>query len=172
MSSTTMYPIRTDGTVDFANAIEYRNSWLGFMMIWTDIGKKHGREAGFLPGAMEAVWALAGDERVPEAERIVMAMTFDKVYIASVNFQRVIDAIGGCNGVLDPRCHAFAWASVLGGWQKNPAIRGACFQGTSVSEDQWRIFDREKETSRHVNIDTDEANELFQNTPVATGDRA
>lgn len=169
MSHATMYPIKPDGEVDLKNSVDYQNAWLGAMMVWTDIGKAHGREVGFRMEQMQKVWDLARDESVPEHERIVMAMTFDKVYVATENFQRVIDAIEKCRPLLPAHCHVFAWAKQLKDWSTNPDVRGACWQATSCGDAQWIIYNRETDESRPVNIDVDDncANELFENTPVA-----
>ena len=93
MSYTEIYKFYEEGTGDRIADIE--NSWRGAMFIWKSLGEK------YLPllildifdrDTMSEVWALVNNERLLDHEKIVMATTFDYIFIKKEHIPKVIDA--------------------------------------------------------------------------------
>lgn len=94
MSSTVLYAAPEGGT--FGRIAEFRNSWGGAARVWSALCKRWlGDDCYWLTmrgdEQQAKVWALAKDERLSPAERIVMAATFDRVLVRRDELPRLAE---------------------------------------------------------------------------------
>lgn len=142
MSSSDLYVLNGKSTTHLAT---FRNGWGSAPIVWDYLAYKYIAEKPAYSMAsdhLERIWALASDQRLSHAERVVLMMTFDRAYVP---VEQLVDAADAC---------AVVGAAVENGRQANhwPAIsealraaasmnlgrhaRGVCLSCTSVS-DAW-----------------------------------
>ena len=144
MSRTTVFRIKHDGQVEVA--FEQHNAWLHAPKIWEALFKKYclkptDHEYASWLQYSDRLWALQSDDRLSRAERIALLATFDRIWVPREMIPEVAEAFAHLGG------------SIVGlAGMVNEAIRGVCFQGTSVSENLWS---RNDEEGGLINIDRD-----------------
>lgn len=87
MSYSTVYAIRPNESA--TEVAELRNGWGSAPVIWDALCQKYLARDSWR-GDDKALWALARDARLPECERAVHAMTFDRAYVKAQNIPRAI----------------------------------------------------------------------------------
>ena len=139
MSCVEVYYIDSKGDVRmFAEA---HNAFGGAMLIWMAIKEKYDIQTSFFDWA--PVWRLAGLNTTPQHERIVLAFTFDNVWVKKENIQKLIDALSqfeselpadrkGNNSTLQQLLEIFRKAN------SDSDVHGLCFNQTSVNGNPWR----------------------------------
>lgn len=98
MSQTIIFAFDRDG-----NSEEYgytKNAWRGAMAVWDIMGKRHlGIWASILNElAMQKIWDLMDDKKVPMNERIVMGTTLDRCLVKNEDIPKVITAFREFDG--------------------------------------------------------------------------
>lgn len=71
---------------------EYRNGWGSGPVIWDLLEEKHLKRGGRGFGDDKQLWALAQDERVPLAWRLVHAFCFDGAVVTPAGLNELADA--------------------------------------------------------------------------------
>ena len=98
MSQTIIFAFDKDGA-----SKEYgytKNAWRGAMTVWDIMGKRHlGIGASiFNESAMQKIWDLMDDKKVPMNERIVMGTTLDRCLVKNEDISKVIIAFREFDG--------------------------------------------------------------------------
>lgn len=88
---------------EYGNPEEYaytKNAWRGCMAVWDIMGKRHlGIGASiFNESAMQKIWDLMDDKKVPMNERIVMGTTLDRCLVKNEDIPKVIIAFREFDG--------------------------------------------------------------------------
>lgn len=155
MSYTTLYLVPESGSVeDFA---EYRNAFRGGYLVWDNMARQYLGEpaSGFMFSGMQPVWDLAGDEGVPEAHRLVMMSTFDKVMVRRENLVRLAEAFERYSADFEDPGHIPAQAADLRRLAEEPRCFAVCWCQTSVSSDVWYVVEGEDHRRYDVSRDSD-----------------
>ena len=166
MSYATMYRMPIAGPLEEVK--EYRNAWGGAMRIWDPLAQKWLNADNFMVWSMcnrdsKEFWALAQDERLPRADRIVLASTYDKAVVPSEMLGEFAEALREFNArhrALGDRVnHLPAWAEdaeamAAEGSGFMDGFVGICFNQTSVA-DTWHVYNDE-EDSRIYDTSKDE----------------
>lgn len=157
MSRTTVKIVKTDG--QFNDIAELGNSWGSAAFVWSALSKKYlGDEMAWMGGNGKAVWDLAGDSRLSQAERIVLVSTFDHAIIEHAHFADAANAFrefSHDHSKADHVNHLPTIARLLDERKDTPCI-GMCFHQTSVSEDPWHGgYDEEAEEYKPYDLQTE-----------------
>ena len=104
MSYTTLYAFKQDGSIE--THAEYKNAWHGAMIVWNSMAERYNTPFNLIDEkSMLALWALAGDKKVPLHDRITLATTFDRKVVYSKDFQRLVAAMKESAKWLPEHCH-------------------------------------------------------------------
>lgn len=137
MSYTTVYAVCFRTSVE--EIAELRNAWGSAPVVWDAMCQRYlGRESW--RGDDKPLWALARDPRVPECERAVHAMTFDRAYVKAADIPQAIEHVQEFldrNPVsLERENH---WPKIIELMKGLGEGCGIAFHMTSVSaDDYWR----------------------------------
>lgn len=147
MSYTELYYVTPSGQVKLS--YEFKNSWLGAMLVWTQLYKRYFPErvqamARLLdlqePGPIteedyQCVWNLGRDPRLSHAERIVLRSTFDGCILERPQFAQFH------LNVLEYAATYQAGSLIAQAEQicrlRRKKILGVCWNQTSVSDGVW-----------------------------------
>ena len=165
MSRLTMHRIGLDRRPT-GEGVEYPNSWLGHIAVWHALGERYAVPYSF--SNAERVWALARHpsdpkaacKRVSECDRVLMAATFDRAWIARDNFVRFADAVAASH--LPENLHFRSVADKLRGWASDESLLGVCFHATSVSEDVWYKSGADDQAGEYLTIEAVGADEVYE----------
>lgn len=143
MSRTTLYTIRKNGRVAFE--VEVNNAWGWCPAIWDWFREKYncGGRSALDDEALKRVWKLFKTPALTDAENLLLGATFDRVWVRRERVSALCDALEVFHDHLMSTKPGFAQTArgvALGAREaltKFPTMLGVCFQGTSVSEDQW-----------------------------------
>jgi hypothetical protein len=157
MSRTTVKIIDDDYRIK--DIAELSNSWGSAAFVWTALAKKYLEdEMAFFREGGKQLWALVDDERLSDAERIVLASTFDHAIIERARFADAAKAFrefSHYHGTAGNANHLPAIADLLDEWRERPCV-GMCFQQTSVSDDPWHgEYDAEAEEYKPFDFERD-----------------
>lgn len=154
MSYTTVYGIRFGEAAEEAATL--KNSWGSAPVIWDTLCKKWlGRDSWLSDN--QDLWNLALDARLPEYERALLAMTFDRSYVSAENIDKAIGHVREwlANHKEDPD-RVNHWPAIIDIMiDLDAKNQGIAFHMTSVSaDDYWEgEWDEEKEENASVNWD-------------------
>ncbi len=136
MSYTSVYAIRLGQSAEVID--ELRNAWGSAPVIWDAMCKRWLDRESWL-GDDQALWGLALDKRVPECERAVLALTYDRAFVKAEDMGKAIGHIEEFlerNPVDDTRVNHWPQIVTI---MKDLMIRGegVAFHMTSVSSDDY-----------------------------------
>lgn len=153
MSSCEVYAIGIDGDVHYYDAA--RNAWGGAMHIWHTLGEKRlGRELSVFQG-YDRVWKLFGTPALQPWENVALGFTFDRVWVRRENLPRLADALAEFwLQHHHPAPTIPALVEIIRRAAADEAVRGLCFNQTSVCSNPWRVRLGEDE-GRPYNFDRD-----------------
>lgn len=150
MSYVEIYKIASSGEVLLA--AEVRNATAGALHLWSHLGRRHvDRDYFGFDDGFGAVWKLFRSSKLSRAERLVLGMTFDRVWVARAGLPPLADAIdqvwaGGANRSQTLEGNVFnvhpTWPQVAEALRQlydEERCRGACFNQTSVESNPWRM---------------------------------
>ena len=155
MSCTELYVARADG--DLALEAEFQNSWLGGMAIWNAMARQYcGYDTFpmFDAAGRSKVWALAGNEKVPEQDRVTLATTLDRFLVPGDALVRVAECLEHSAGWMG-RTHLRDQAACLRELAAAGDVRAVGWNQSSVTYGYWLRQDEGAEESRPYNIDRD-----------------
>ena len=136
MSYTEMLVVRKNGDVESYK--EYRNSHLFAIPIWEYMWERYIGEKYSISSNHDVLWKLYNDESILDADRAILASTYDNVVLKSENFLRfVIDA-----KQMPPRFCEYHIVTIIEDIKSffgNEDIIGVCWNGTSISCDFWNV---------------------------------
>ncbi len=140
-----MFIFERDGALE--EIAEFRNAHGFCPAIWTPICRKHlGNEYEWLTGKPERLWPLYKDERMPLHWRVALACSYDHAIISESSRRLVADCLR--------KFYSETWVSGYANHLSAIADKldalpldciGACFHGTSVSENPWNLYDEDKD---------------------------
>lgn len=149
MSQTIIFAFDKDGA-----SREYgytKNSWRGAWAVWDIMGKRHlGIGASIInESAMQKIWDLMDDKRVPMNERIVMGTTFDRCLAKNEDIPKVIKAFREFDGDTSLKEQADILQEIYDtgdymavGWHQNSGSCEMWYEYNFVTEDNhWWLFD-------------------------------
>lgn len=160
MSYASMYAVNADGAA--SETATFGNSFRGFWLIWETLSQRYlGRPQGFDPESMRLVWALAKREDVRWEDRVVMAMTFDRVLIKRENCPELVRCLRDYAVRADDPGHTFAFADEIKALlESDPSVQAVGWNGTSVSESYWSTKYREGENEDGTSWEREEPFDL------------
>lgn len=154
MSYTTIYLVPESGPI--TPYADFRNSWLGGWSVWDNLAKLYlGREAThfMLEKNMQAIWDLAGDDRLPDHHKLVLMSTFDTAMVKRDDCNRLADAFTQYARDFPQHGHIPEQAKALRQLADDPECFAVCWRQTSVSADVWRVFEDEESRPYDISID-------------------
>lgn len=159
MSYMVVHKVPPDGEIETIG--EFKNSWLGAMLIWNTLSKRYlGLDGAPIMGgpALQRLWDLAGDRAVPFQIRLVHGSTMDKVMVRRENLERLADAMDFFAETLCPdnSGHLRPHAELLREAAKDETLLAVCWTQTSVSDGVWKVWVEEEEESRWYDLARDE----------------
>lgn len=134
MSVTTVKAIWPNERVE--NLKRFGNGWGSGPAIWNELCEKY---LGNRHAWGDAMWALVKDERVPEHQRAVLRMTFDRVMVMKADYAQAASDIRAWFADF-PRDHEVVnhWEEIAAIFESSPECPAIGFQLTSESTDLWR----------------------------------
>jgi hypothetical protein len=143
MSRLEVYAVNRDG--DVHHYADCQNSWGGWMHIWHVYGQRMGLIHGpgdigrmMMTDGFGAIWQRTPE--LPEGDQWVMRGTFDRVMIRKEDL--VMYRVWLCYFCVDATTPTLEeLILVLDRAIKDDAVCALCFNGTSVSENPWRVYD-------------------------------
>jgi hypothetical protein len=143
MSTTDLYVLNKASVRHLA---EFRNGWGSAPIVWDFLAEKYlgGRVNPFSGDGYRPVWDLASDDRLTAAEKVVLMMTFDRMFVPIDHLDAAADACG------EFYTQSAAWSNnMVNHWgaigealrsakslRRSRHARGVCMSCTSVS-DPW-----------------------------------
>lgn len=134
-----------------AGGIEFRNAWGGAARIWNSLFDKYIKDQNIPYHSwmnekeQRKLWDLANDERLQMFERIVHCSTFDRAYISRNHFKQFAADLRAFDSAYpaDQKYinHLPAWADAI----EKLDFDAIGFYGTSVGENLWLKWNKEKE---------------------------
>lgn len=135
MSYTTLYSFKQDGEI--SEYAEYKNAWHGAMLVWNSMAERYNTPFNLIDGkSMKALWALAGDSKVPLHDRITLATTFDRYMVYASDFPRLVAAMKESAKWLPAHCHINKQAADIEKIMNCFVSIAVCWNQTSVM-DTW-----------------------------------
>ena len=151
-----------------AQTIKFSNSWGGHMRIWDSMCKHHFGKGNTFLFITKQLFDLLNGDQLHVFERTVLLMTADWAIVRRENYQRVASALRTFREIYPTtgECHLEAWAEHFDQC-KAPYIG---FQGTSVSEYMWSIYNEDDEEEMPYDLNSmnkhffvgDDMGELWQ----------
>jgi len=141
MSYTTLFLVPESGPIQAFS--EFRNAFRGGYLVWDNMAKRYlGQDASMymIKNNMQPVWDIHANLSVPEAHRIVMMSTFDKVMVRKDNLERLAIAFEQYSQDFDDPGHIPSEATALRELMDNEGCYAVCWQQTSVSADDWVVM--------------------------------
>lgn len=140
-----------------------QNAWGIAPLIWSAICERHLGEGNWLSDrVMNRLWPLWKDQKVPQHQRAVLAMTYDRVYIEKQHYARMAADIRAYLVDFpqdDSRVNHLPTLAEF--FESNPEYPAIGFHQTSVTEDPWRgPWNEEKED--HDPIDWEKTWSLYE----------
>lgn len=150
MSRTTVYGAFEEG--DMVSLGDCQNAFRGAMWIWSKLGDRHIPGYGY--GQESAVWELASNSRLSDAEHYALVSTFDGALCPRELMLVVAEALGRFN----PGTENLTRQAKLIRDAHNKGARAIGWQQTSVCCNPWEVEEEEEEDDyRPWNIDRDAA---------------
>ena len=149
---------------------EVKNAFGGAILIWEILKTKYKE---FLPSGEDVfskpyqeLWSLVGKGIFSKSDEILIASTFDRVWIKKENLQEVAEIWNGfyryhIEGLpIEPSTKGVA--QVLAKAATDPEVYGIAFNHTSVVSSFWSIFDEDKEGCQSYNFERNQGHwELY-----------
>lgn len=158
MSRVELYAVREDGNI--VHKRDLANSWLGAMLVWSELGKKYC--GGFNLLNLDPVWALQNSPELTGAEWCTLMTTFDDCVVPVAQFGLVAQCYRDF-GANFPKSHYAEIANVLDSLAAEGAI-GFCANQTSINCNPWWVDgdpDAEDDEGRPYNIHVDSKHWFF-----------
>lgn len=155
------------GTVRSAEVLrEFPNSYGSGPLVWCVMGRRWlgFKQSGWLFDKEGRIWQLAHDRAIPERQRAVLAMTFDKAYIAAEHYERAVVDIRAFltdfAATINPD-HANHWPAIADLLEVRPDCPAIGFNITSVAESLWQGEWNDKTEEHDEMIDWTDAREVY-----------
>lgn len=148
MSYAVLYKVPANGSISTFK--EFRNAWGGAYQIWTQMSKRYlGLNSvpfSFSPSGedeLKKLCALGTDAKVDRTDRIVMALTYDRVLIAKKDMLETARCLDEFNAKhkIEGINHIPAFAEGLRALHEESDAIAAAWLHTSVSGGLWYIRD-------------------------------
>ena len=173
MSYASLYKVPKEGSLSTFR--QFRNAWGGAYLIWTEMCVKYlgltGVPMSFGGGEdhpLKKLWSLASDPKVDRTDRIVLALTFDRVLIAKKDMLEAAQCLEEFNMKYPPHTksvnHLPAFAAALRDLYADPEAEAAAWLHTSCSGSIWYVKtnpdDEESDEGRMFDLSKDQ--EVFK----------
>lgn len=143
---------------------ELRNSHGSAPVIWDAMCQKYyGTEphAYMYDGTMERLWPRYKDLGIPEHERAVLMMTYDRAYVSKANYERAAtDIRKWLEGHPPKEGYINHWNEIAGIFESNPDCEAVGLYCTSVSENPF-YGEWNEEAEDYDPIDWDSTFEIY-----------
>lgn len=119
---------------------ELRNSWGSAPVIWDAMSQKYLSTKPFAYSmTIEDLWPMWRSSNVPEYQRAVLAMTYDRAYITKEHYARASENIAAWLEAFPQKAGtANHWPAIRGIFGSDPECEAIGFRMTSVTEN---LFD-------------------------------
>ena len=139
MSIMAMYKVPEKGGVEEVKS--FGNSAIFALLVWGELCERYlGSRDWFTHCESGALWKLAKDPRVAEADQIVLAATFDKVMVRKENFPRLLAALTEWKDVNNGYSHIGGIIECLEELQQDDGCHAVCWWITSTSDNPWEYY--------------------------------
>lgn len=146
MSHTTILHVYPNDKVECGE--ELSNSWGSAPYIWDFMIKKYIRPDGNIMYSKDAdaLWKLWNREDIPACYRVVLMMTFDRVYVLKENYNRAANDIRDFLKDYDDKKIVNHWHHIADVLESNPDVPAIGLWCTSVSDNPFHgEWDEDKE---------------------------
>jgi len=147
MSYSSLYGVPEKGSIKCLK--EYRNSWGTAPRVWDVLFDSHLKDPDIpydnMMSRMHDLWPLYKDEKVPEYQRKMLQLTYDKLILKKEYFSKVIKLIEEFSEKhLGDDTKVNHWPQIAKDLKDMDFSNyvGVCFIWTSVASDVWDSYDK------------------------------
>lgn len=147
--------------------MELRNGWLTAPIIWNFLAKTYLEKSNFMMVSdnCKALWDLHSDKRLPEHQRNVLRLTFDRWYILEKDYKRAAGDIRAFIADIEKTGETTGHWPVIadfleGNLELKPHFPAVGFHWTSVSENPFYEANNDDEEDSPT-VDWEAATQLY-----------